>query len=164
MYILKPNSIYNLLLPILMVSDGSLTRQLEILTQSSIQTLYTLNSDISCSNAKKDLFCNVIREIYLINRDGDKLVYAVSWWISNIHIHNIDYIINNIPIGKYFIENRIDFYKDIISIHLLYSDNYRTIFFKQGPYWSRYYLLYLDKQAVAIFLEIFSPKLLDYFY
>nr|UNJ16360.1 hypothetical protein [Boldiaceae sp.] len=154
----------NPLILILLLSDGSLTRNLQIITNSNIlisAPSFPLYDNFGMFYFMKDLsLFNIRREICLIDDNKDNLVYAISWW--KIPYNNIISSLT-IPIGNYFIYNEIDTYKDIYLIEIFKSDFFEKIFSYKGPFFCRYYFLWKDKTIEACFFEVFSPKIAKYF-
>nr|YP_010337360.1 hypothetical protein MW436_pgp114 [Pulvinaster venetus]UNJ16945.1 hypothetical protein [Pulvinaster venetus] len=147
---------------IFILSDGSLTRQLNIITKSRIKLSYPKISNLEILDFVNWNYAEkfkISREIYLVNQKQDKLVYSISLWSNE----DKDLISINIPIGHYLIQQKVDFYKDIQTIELVHSNYFEQIFARQGPFWLRSYLLYEKYEIKAIFYEILSPIIMDYF-
>ena len=147
----------------ILLSDGSLTRHLEILSGGLIQLKIELVMIIQSYNSFDKLLCSKIlypqlsRKIWLTTKEGSRIVYANSIWDAD----ELSKLINNekLPLGISFIESELDIFKQIYKIDYIYSIDLENSFKQIGPFWSRYYFLLHHGKIIASILEIFSPCL-----
>nr|YP_009296842.1 hypothetical protein Bangp_103 [Bangiopsis subsimplex]AOM66185.1 hypothetical protein Bangp_103 [Bangiopsis subsimplex]ARO90455.1 conserved hypothetical plastid protein [Bangiopsis subsimplex] len=151
---------------IILFSDGSLTRHLEILLGEFIyvkiqaKNLWRLNPLLEKFIYSQIPYPRIKREIWLTTEKNVKVIYAISLWNNKAlykHFKN-----RNIPLGKILIESELDIHKQTYKIELIISSNLEKQFKRQGPFWSRSYFLIHSKNILAFVQEIFSPQILEY--
>nr|QCI08541.1 hypothetical protein [Spermothamnion repens] len=146
-------------LQIILITEGSLTKNLNCLTNMStsikIQQKYIINH-----NMIKNIRC-----VWLENELYTKLTFARSLWLITYQDSTLMYkeLKNNKPIGQLLIESKKDIHKAIEEIYYGYCQYLEKSFYINQPIWGRKYLLYYKSQTYAIIQEFFSPKILDFF-
>lgn len=149
---------------LILFSDGSLTRHLEILLKNSIKLQIYKITTAKLVNYHEQFVCSNIsypqknRQTWLITQNNKKILYATSIW--NHSSLSTSFSIN-IPIGKFLIETELDIFREIYKIDLLYSHDLEKEFNSKGPFWSRNYFLKHNQQILANIQEVFSPRILE---
>lgn len=143
----------------LLLNDGSLTRQLQVLKNELIQVnLSTINLEENLLlNLQKHLTNPIDRKILLGTKRDEPLVYALSWWSKN----KIDNFLLNpgLPIWSNLTQLRIEYYRDLKKIFLIQSVELEMLFNEKGPFLGRYYLIWHKNKPLTIICEIFSQKI-----
>nr|YP_010336842.1 hypothetical protein MW559_pgp044 [Stylonema alsidii]UNJ15248.1 hypothetical protein [Stylonema alsidii] len=148
---------------ILLLSDGSLTRHLQIFLGSSIQ-IQILRTGIAQLTDYHGNFIysqihypQISRQTCLVTEKNVKVVYANSIWNKDILQK---YCTNpNIPIGNWLIESELDIFRYLYKIEYIYSSHLEEYFDCEGPFWSRYYFLIHNGNILASIQEVFSSRL-----
>lgn len=147
----------------LLLNDGSLTKQLQILMNKKINVHLLDKFPIPFGIPLLSYFSNYIkkpiikRNIFLYSQDVQPLVYAISWWSQNT-INSL-FLNKNQPIWSNLTQLKIEFYRDLKKIILINSKDLEKKFNKKGPFWGRYYIIWYENSPLTIIFEIFSPKI-----
>nr|YP_010335859.1 hypothetical protein MW631_pgp043 [Chroothece richteriana]UNJ14265.1 hypothetical protein [Chroothece richteriana] len=148
---------------LLILSDGSLTRHLQLILNSTIQVEIDMFDKHSLLNYHYCGIHSVIpgprisRRIWLITEQKEKVVYAHSIWPRNMFLR--DFSNPDQSIGNWLIESEIDVFKYIYKIEYVYSYHLEQNFNSPGPFWSRYYFLVRNGCILTSVQEVFSPLL-----
>lgn len=148
---------------LLLFSDGSLTRHLQILSGYSIRIMIIKTSIAQLKDRHGNYiyftvpYPQISRQIWLVNEKNVKVVYANSIW--NQEAFNKYLTVPKIPIGKWIIDSEIDVFRYIYKIEYIYSINLENHFKCKGPFWTRYYFLIHDGEILASIQEVFSSNL-----
>lgn len=146
---------------LIIMADGSFTQNLNSLTGKEIFISLINQKQLPTINDKKEIENFLFRQIWLEDKDQNKLAFAESLWkLSSKKTLDLN---NKQPIGKSFIEFEIDFYKKIQNIQFGYSYLIGSGFKTQQPIWSREYILLHNNQDITKIKEFFSPELAQYF-
>lgn len=147
----------------LLLNDGSLTKQLQILTNKKINVHLLNEAPITLNTPLVSYFTNSLNEpiiernIFLYSSDVQPLVYATSWWSQN-SINSL-FLNKNEPIWSNLTQLKIEFYRDLKKIILINSKSLEQKFNQKGPFWGRYYIIWYKNIPLTIIFEIFSPKI-----
>jgi chorismate-pyruvate lyase len=152
---------------ILLVSDGSLTRNINTTQGQTIRINNIKHNDklspldkvfFSAIQHKKNEEHNLLkREVWLVNEDHNAMAFAESYRTRN-NLGTISLYYNQ-PIGKSIIEAEIDIHRQLQTIYYGYSTEIEKIFDSYGPIWGRSYFIYCDKKPAILINEFFSPAL-----
>nr|YP_010336448.1 hypothetical protein MW428_pgp044 [Goniotrichopsis reniformis]UNJ14854.1 hypothetical protein [Goniotrichopsis reniformis] len=152
-----------LLFRILIFSDGSLTRHLQIILGDYINielentALAQLNDYHGNLLYTKIDYPQISRQIWLVTEKNGKVVYANSIWNENILRKYFKD--PNIPIGNWLIESELDIFRKIYKVEYVHYYDLEKHFGYKGPFWSRYYFLIHKGDILASINEIFSSRI-----
>nr|AIU44526.1 hypothetical protein [Cyanophora paradoxa] len=147
----------------LLLNDGSLTKQLQILTNKKVKVQLLEDSPLPIGSSLKSYLADYIkkpvieRKIFLYSNNIQPLVYATSWWSENI-IDSL-FLNKNEPIWSNLTQLKIEFYRDLKRILLINSKDLEQKFNKKGPFWCRYYVIWYKNIPLTLIFEIFSPNI-----
>nr|NP_043284.1 hypothetical protein CypaCp147 [Cyanophora paradoxa]P48358.1 RecName: Full=Uncharacterized protein ycf21 [Cyanophora paradoxa]AAA81315.1 ycf21 [Cyanophora paradoxa] len=145
----------------LLLNDGSLTKQLQLLKNKKIKRKLLEESPINFTTSFISYLTQPIkipiiqRNIFLYSNEVEPLIYATSWWSENTI--NSFFLDKEQPIWSNLAQLKIEFYRDLRKILLINSKSLEKQFNKKGPFWSRYYLIWYNNFPITIIFEIFSP-------
>lgn len=153
---------------LLLLSDGSVTRHLQLLTGAPVAVNCLSMAPVSASDNELPASVAALkhpllqREVLLCNQhDGGKaLVHATSWW-------NIDEASSSLPDPKKPIwvslsQARKELYREIKAVGLGGSPLLEQYFEEKGPFWGREYLFWSGNKPLTLIHEVFSPALKKY--
>nr|YP_009294282.1 hypothetical protein Palma_090 [Palmaria palmata]AOM67722.1 hypothetical protein Palma_090 [Palmaria palmata] len=143
---------------LLLTSDGSLTRHINILRRKKVQIHIIINRRTVLENTKYFLLDRVSetkREVWLMN-GNQTLIFAQSYWLEPKQSLQFN---SHKPIGQVLIDNEINVHREITHIYCGYCEIIESKFGNKGPLWGRSYLLYFNRTPTLIINEIFSPYL-----
>ncbi len=149
---------------LLILSDGSNTRNLELLTGSEVQA-HVIRSgliDLGLEAAPEEIHYLeapiIRRQVWLTTASSQiPLLYATSWWPQEqIHQHLPD---PAQPIGRSLARSRLGLFRDLRGLYLGRSDLLAELLHHPGPFWGRHYLLWHQQQPMTLIYEVFSPHL-----
>jgi chorismate lyase len=151
---------------ILLLGDGSHTRNLQLLTREKIEVDVI---DMSLVGTEDDGAPNQIeaiseprlrRQVWLRTASGQRLTYAASWWDAN---HVDEYLQNrSLPIWESLSRLHTELYRDVQGVYYGHSETLESAFNETGPFWGRHYLFWHDRKPLTLIYEVFSPCLRKY--
>ncbi|MCM1984093.1 chorismate lyase [Lyngbya confervoides] len=151
---------------LLLLSDGSTTRHLQLLTGEAIEVDVR---DMSAVDFDRDQAPSLIdhipaprlrRQVWLRTESGQRLAYATSWWEAS---HVDDYLQNrSLPIWASLADLRTELYRDIRLVMYGQSSSLEEEFGQKGPFWGRYYIFWHNHRPLTLIYEAFSPVLTHY--
>lgn len=146
---------------LLLISDGSCTLNLTNFqgTDTYIKILYQefVLSYTKYTIDKLNKFNHLHRQVWLINKNKNKIVFAESYWkgYNDIHIH----LYQHKPIGKVFIQSNKDIYRNLQSIYCGYSTDLSKELQNSDLLWGRSYTLTIYNKFIILIHELFSSLL-----
>ena len=150
----------------LLLGDGSPTRQVQMLTGEPTEVDVI---DMSAIALDLDGAPDVIqaipgprlrRQVWVRTASGQRLLYATSWWEAS---HVDEYLKNrSIPIWASLTQLRTELYRDVQGIHYGNNEALEAGFQQKGPFWGRHYLFWHNGQPLTLIYEVFSPYLTKY--
>lgn len=153
---------------LLLLSDGSVTRHLQLLTGSAVEVDCLAMDPVSPDDDGLPPAVTALphpllqREVLLRNLDdgGRALVHATSWW-------NTDAASSNLrdpsqPIWVSLSQARKELYREIQTVQLGGSAALEEHFGASGPFWGRQYLFWHGGQPLTLIHEVFSPHIAQY--
>lgn len=151
---------------ILLLGDGSHTRNLQLLTGEKIEVDVI---DMSLVGTEDDGAPNQIeaiceprlrRQVWLRTESGQILTYAASWWDAN----RVDEYLQNrsLPIWESLSRLHTELYRDVQGIYYGHSEALESAFNEAGPFWGRHYFFWHDRKPLTLIYEVFSPYLKKY--
>lgn len=151
---------------LLLLSDGSTTRHLQLLTGEPIEVDLIEMSEIGCDRDHAPNLIDEIeaprlrRQVWLRTQSGERLAYATSWWEAN----QVDEYLRNRaqPVWASLAELRTELYRDIREVVYGDSRSLEQEFGDKGPFWGRYYIFWHNQRPLTLIHEIFSPKINQY--
>eukprot|EP00899_Mesostigma_viride_P021182 jgi/Mesvir1/29065/Mv18373-RA.1 len=152
---------------VLLLSDGSTTRHLQLLTDIEVKVDLVQMAEIGYSTETLPGFAKVVkgprlqRQVFLRSAgDGEALLYATSWWaIDNARGYLKDV---NKPIWASLEMLRTDIYRSIGRLYYGDNDELSKAFGYPGPFWARHYVFWHDGAPITVIYEVFSNKLEKY--
>eukprot|EP00897_Mesotaenium_endlicherianum_P008596 jgi/Mesen1/7765/ME000408S06875 len=163
------DEVANLLSPswrVLLLSDGSVTRHLQLLTGSQVSVECLQMEDIGDSleglppGAALIAGPRLQRQVYLKDAQGQVLAYAASWWPAGEvgrHMKEVGQ-----PIWVNFVQQRAELFRDVQRLYLGHSPALERSFGVAGPFWARHYVFYHKGAPLTFIYEVFSPTLQQY--
>nr|ARW64097.1 hypothetical protein [Chondria sp. (in: red algae)] len=157
-HLTRINKLIQVPLYILLINEGSLTRSTE----------YIVNSKAYIKKSQKEYKklnsqTRKIRSVWIGANLYSKLIFARSLW-RTIYQQNTKLIekLSNFPIGKSFIQHKLDIHKTIHELsygytHIINSKLKKSI-------WTRKYTLYYRHQDYITIQEFFSTCIIEYLY
>ncbi|BBA79635.1 hypothetical protein RGRSB_1159 [cyanobacterium endosymbiont of Rhopalodia gibberula] len=151
---------------ILLLGDGSPTRNLQLLTTENTEidlidmSLIDKSGDGAPVQIEKVLEPRLRRQVWLRTASGQILAYAASWWNAN----HIDKYLHNrsLPIWDSLSRSYTELYRDIQGIYYGNSSALEEAFGEKGPFWGRHYLFWHNRKPLTLIYEVFSPYLRKY--
>ena len=150
----------------LLLGDGSPTRQVQMLTGEPTEVDVI---DMSAIALDLDGAPDVIqaipgprlrRQVWVRTASGQRLLYATSWWEAS---HVDEYLKNrSLPIWASLTQLRTELYRDVQGIHYGNNEALEVGFQQKGPFWGRHYLFWHNGQPLTLIYEVFSPYLTKY--
>ena len=150
----------------LLLGDGSPTRQVQMLTGEPTEVDVI---DMSAIALDLDGAPDVIqaipgprlrRQVWVRTASGQRLYYATSWWEAS---HVDEYLKNrSLPIWASLTQSRTELYRDVQGIHYGNNEALEAGFNQKGPFWGRHYLFWHNGQPLTLIYEVFSPYLTKY--
>lgn len=151
---------------ILLLGDGSHTRNLQLLTGCTIEvdvidmSLVGHESDGAPKQIEVVPGPRLRRQVWLRTVSGQRLTYATSWWEAS---HVDEYLQNrSLPIWTSLAQLRTELYRDIQGVHYGHSKALELAFGQPGPFWGRHYLFWHHGRPLTLIYEVFSPYLSKY--
>lgn len=162
--VLLPCDVLSPLWQMLLLGDGSPTRQLALLTGSPTRVrlidVVAADQDAPVA-ASRVLGPRIRRRIFLENERGERLMHAVSWWNEAAYSR---YLTNpTLPIGTSIVASRLELFRQMVDVACGTAP--QEVFGErreEGPVsnvWCRSYLMYVGGQAISLVYEVFSPAL-----
>uniref|UniRef100_A0A1D2AEY8 DUF98 domain-containing protein n=1 Tax=Auxenochlorella protothecoides TaxID=3075 RepID=A0A1D2AEY8_AUXPR len=145
---------------LLLLSDGSVTRHLSLLTQSEVNVDCVgmdLHSDADPLPEEAEVMGGglLLRQVFLRTRRRQALVYARSWWRAD----SVDgYLTDKAqPIWTSLSERKTELYREILTVECGHNEELEREFGRPGPFWGRYYIFWHAGQPLTVIQEVFSP-------
>lgn len=150
----------------LLLGDGSPTRQVQMLTGEPTEVDVIDMSAIALDlDGAPDIIQAIPgprlrRQVWLRTASGQRLLYATSWWEAS---HVDEYLKNrSLPIWASLTQSRTELYRDVQGIHYGNNEALEAGFQQKGPFWGRHYLFWHNGQPLTLIYEVFSPYLTKY--
>lgn len=150
----------------LLLGDGSPTRQVQMLTgeptEVDVIDMSVVGMDLDCAPDIIEAIPGprLRRQVWVRTASGQRLYYATSWWEAS---HVDEYLHNRaIPIWASLTQLRTELYRDVQGIHYGHSQALEAGFNQKGAFWGRHYLFWHDGKPLTLIYEVFSPYLTKY--
>ena len=150
----------------LLLGDGSPTRQVQMLTGEPTEVDVIDMSAIALDLDGAPGIIQAIpgprlrRQVWVRTASGQRLLYATSWWEAS---HVDEYLKNrSLPIWASLTQSRTELYRDVQGIHYGNNEALEAGFNQKGPFWGRHYLFWHNGQPLTLIYEVFSPYLTKY--
>jgi len=152
---------------VILLSDGSVTRHLQLLTglPVSVECIEMRDIGRDISGLPKDveqLQGDIVqRQVFLRTGSIAKVqVYAASWWNKDeVECYLKD---QEKPIWVSLCEGRTEMYREIKRCYYGNSPKLQRVFENTGPFWARHYIFWHGGKPLTIVYEVFSPSLGEY--
>lgn len=146
----------------MLLGDGSPTRHLHLLTGTEVSVkLIAMESELSPSKHAplevKELKPPLLRRQVWLKCGVYTLAWAESWWNlkeAEKHLQDKDQ-----PIWRSLTEGRSELFREVDGLALVNADWLESTFEQKGPFWSRHYRFFRNKQELTVIREVFSPTL-----
>jgi chorismate lyase len=149
---------------VLLLGDGSPTRQLRLMSSSNTRMelidVVDVGDDLTSAPLAAARVCGprIRRRIMFENEGGSALMFAVSWW--NRDAYQRIMIAPNLAIGFNISASRVELYREFVDISSGHAPQLNRGEFKDaGELWARSYLMHTAGSVVALIHEVFSPAL-----
>eukprot|EP00245_Coleochaete_scutata_P007721 TRINITY_DN2338_c0_g1_i2.p1 TRINITY_DN2338_c0_g1~~TRINITY_DN2338_c0_g1_i2.p1 ORF type:complete len:191 (-),score=14.44 TRINITY_DN2338_c0_g1_i2:322-894(-) len=148
---------------VLLLSDGSLTRHLQFLTDSKVYVdcfqMHPIGHSLVGLPDGTELVTGprLQRQSYLRSSNNEVLVYASSWW-AEAEVGGFLADVQK-PIWFNLSEKRAELIRDVQRVYLGDSHELEKVFGVAGPFWARHYLFYHSGRPITLIYEVFSPCL-----
>lgn len=153
----------------MLLSDGSVTRHLQLLTDMTIVVECLEQKDIGNDRVDLPELTKLIpgplvqRQVLLHGGDPDDnrpYVYAASWW----NAHTIDSYLKdkNQPIWVSLVKERAELYRELVQVEYGDSPYLEEKFNSSGPFWGRQYVFWHEKRPLTVIYEVFASSLQEY--
>lgn len=159
----RPFSLLSPSWKLLLLSDGSVTRHLQVLTSQAIEvdviSMALTADDLDSAPAFLELIPGprLRRQVWLRTVSGQRLAYAASWWEASRIDQHIK--VKSLPIWASLAAQKAELYREIRLLQLGHSAALADAFGCQGPFWGRYYFFWNQQQPLTLIYEVFSPEL-----
>lgn len=149
---------------VMLLSDGSVTRHLQLLTGLAVSTecleMRSIGRDLAGLPSEVGAIAGPLlqRQVFLRHpTSGEPLLYAASWW----NTETAGDILKDagLPMWVSLEEQRRGLYRELQEVCLGDSEFLETTFGSKGPFWGRSYTFYLDGAPLTVVYEVFSPSL-----
>ena len=146
----------------MLLGDGSPTRHLQLLTnqETKIKLISMQIDPLSNTEGPREIIQlkdPLIRRQVWIKSQNKYLAWAESWW--NAEQVNKNLKAKEEPIWKNLTQDRSELFREVDSISLVNSEWLQKEFCYKGPFWSRNYRFFRDKEPLTIIREVFNPHL-----
>ena len=147
---------------LLMLSDGSATRALTLLTGETIQAELAEVAEVGEDRfAPPELALldrpHLRRTVYLKTRSGTVISHAVSWWNKE------DYgrFLKNpaLPIGTNMRQAQSEYCREVCSLFLAGGPALDRRFGAEGPYLGRHYVMRHAGRPLNVIVEVYAPAI-----
>ena len=151
-------------LRVILLSDGSVTRHLQLLTGLAVRTecreMRPIGRDLRGLPPEVGAIEGPLlqRQVFLRHPvSGEPLLYAASWW----NAETAGEVLKDaeLPMWVSLEEQRRGLYRELQEVFLGDSEFLESAFGAQGPLWGRSYTFYLDGAPLTVVYEVFSPGL-----
>ena len=151
---------------LLLLSDGSVTRHLQLLTGEPTtvdvlsMTAIGMDGDGAPACISEIPGPRLRRQVVLHNQSGQRLAYAASWWQEDeVNTYLRD---KALPIWVSLASQKAELFRDIRQLFYGESAALDELFGSTGPYWGRYYFFWHDQRPLTLIYEVFSPAIQEY--
>tara|TARA_Y100001968_G_C19373767_1_gene726471 strand:+ start:681 stop:1274 length:594 start_codon:yes stop_codon:yes gene_type:complete len=147
---------------LMLLGDGSPTRHLHLLTgkEVTIELIAMESEPIPSKEAPievNELQTPLLRRQVWLKCGADTLAWAESWWnLKEAEKHLQD---KNQPIWRSLTQDRSELFREVDGLALVNAKWLESKFEHQGPFWSRHYRFFRNKQELTVIREVFNPRL-----
>lgn len=153
---------------LLLLSDGSVTRHLQLLTGQETVVQCLEMRDIGehhrgLPDDVEDIPAPLVQRQVLLHAgsvSGPPLVYAASWWNSS----TVDQYLKDKsqPIWVSLSRGHVELYREVRQVYLGTSKELEHILGEEGPFWGRHYFFWHHGTPLTLIFEVFSNSLEGY--
>ncbi|MCP8304825.1 MAG: DUF98 domain-containing protein [archaeon] len=151
---------------ILLTTDGSVTRTLEVLTGRPVIIITKVRTPINADeDLAKELKIKVgektnYRVVHLKNTDSDRVLIFARSWTPVMGLNGVikkDLTSTDMPIGKILAKHKLETRREVTSIGLLEADDMLKEAFKidSEPMLSRFYNIIYESEILIRINEVF---------
>ena len=147
---------------LMLLGDGSPTRHLSLLTGHEVKIeLIAMELEPKHSRGAPEeileLKSPLLRRQVWLQCGSQTLAWAESWWNqqeAEKHLTN-----KHQPIWQSLTQGRSELFREVDGLALVNAKWLASAFQTPGPFWSRHYRFFREKQELTVIREVFSPKL-----
>ncbi|KIZ02201.1 Uncharacterized protein ycf21 [Monoraphidium neglectum] len=150
----------------MLLSDGSVTRHLELITGGETTVECTQMRELGQEEmeaaavpaaAQRIPSPLLQRQVLLRSSPGPPLVYAASWWCAaTVRRYLRD---SDMPIWKSLGAGRVEVYREILDVYQGHNPRLEALLQHPGPFWGRSYFFLHGGRPLTLIHEVFSPRL-----
>ena len=146
----------------MLLGDGSPTRHLHLLTGFEVSVkLIAMEPELITSKQApievKELKKPLLRRQVWLECGTNTLAWAESWWnLSKAEAH-LKY--KELPIWKSLTQDRSELFREVDGLALANAKWLEDKFQEKGPFWSRHYRFFRQKEELTVIREVFNPLL-----
>lgn len=147
---------------VLLLSDGSVTRHLQLLTDISVEVGMIDETHVGTpygtpTGTERIRGPLLQRQVYLKRSGGEALAYAASWWSAeDMKEYMKD---GDKPIWQNLAARRAELYREVQRVYLGNNEELEKEFGFKGPFWGRHYTFWHNGRPLTLIYEVFSPRL-----
>ena len=147
---------------LMLLGDGSPTRHLKLLTGFEVSVeLISMDLELEPNNQAppevKELKPPLLKRQVWLTCGALTVAWAESWWNqqeAEKHLTN-----KHQPIWQSLTQGRSELFREVDGLALVNAKWLASAFQTPGPFWSRHYRFFREKQELTVIREVFSPKL-----
>jgi len=152
----------------MLLSDGSVTRHLQLLTDMKTEADCFEMCNIGDGDTNPPLppvaaavpGPRLRRQVWLRDQLGTPLVYACSWWnAETVETYLKD---SSLPIWISLQKQGVDVNRQIEDLYFGHSPELEAEFGCAGPFWARSYTFLNAGSPICVIYEVFSPAIESY--
>eukprot|EP00854_Cymbomonas_tetramitiformis_P005123 gene5123-6232_t len=151
---------------VLLLSDGSVTRHLQLMTDISVKVDCFDQREIKGLQGVPESVSlipgpHIQRQVYLLNSVTQQpLVYAVSWWSAPEMKEYMQEMSQ--PIWVNLAARKAELFREVQRVYLGNSPELEAQFDSEGPFWARHYIFWHEGRPLTVIYEVFSNALEEY--
>ena len=146
----------------MLLGDGSPTRHLRLLTGYEVKIELIAMKIVEKAETYApievaELEPPLLKRQVWLKCGLDTLAWAESWWNLNEaeeHLKNKDQ-----PIWQSLTQDKSELFREVDGLGLVNANWLESKFLKEGPFWSRHYRFFRNKQELTVIREVFNPEL-----
>ncbi|KAG1664696.1 hypothetical protein FOA52_006671 [Chlamydomonas sp. UWO 241] len=167
----SPSPLCNPRLPslwkVLVLSDGSVTRHLQILTGTKVEvdclSMVNIGDELQGLPPNTHMIPGPRVQRQVLLRPGGKecapLVYACSWWnATDVDTYLSD---KSKPIWVSLSQEHVELYREVQLVYHGHSASLERLLQCEGPFWGRSYIFWHNARPLTLIYEVFSNRLLE---
>eukprot|EP00195_Chlamydomonas_chlamydogama_P003558 CAMPEP_0202921130 /NCGR_PEP_ID=MMETSP1392-20130828/77231_1 /ASSEMBLY_ACC=CAM_ASM_000868 /TAXON_ID=225041 /ORGANISM="Chlamydomonas chlamydogama, Strain SAG 11-48b" /LENGTH=217 /DNA_ID=CAMNT_0049614677 /DNA_START=156 /DNA_END=809 /DNA_ORIENTATION=- len=152
---------------VLLLSDGSVTRHLQLMTNSTVKVdcleMKSIGHEVEGLPLGTDIIQGPRVQRQVLLRAGESqepLVYASSWWNEK----QVDEYLKDKskPIWVSLSQGHVELYREVQQLYYGHNSTVERYLGCEGPLWGRHYFFWHDGAPLTLIYEVFSNKLAEF--